>query len=381
MKILIVSAQPLLSLGGVQTFSLRFAAEAKKMAHEVWFLTTQKDSTGIHSQVESVPTIKLRAVQVMNGRLPVPYRISEMREAALLISKYFRGQKDAIVVIQTRLYPTSILMALLCRFLNVRCIVIDHGSGHLFDGTSFIGSLANFYEHFSTLIIRLLGVQFYAVSKASQNWLKHFGIQNSSIVSNGVDASLLDVKVKEFSSASKTLHIAYCGRLIKGKGVIELIEAVEIASRDESVGDIQLKIVGDGPLFRDIEIAANGSRRVEIVGALSHAETKNVIANSDIIVLASTYPEGFPTVALESAALGRIIIATQLGCGDGLLVDGYNGFLLNSGSAQSIAESIIAAANLSSAEKVQFGFRIRDQAKASFLWSTIVKKFLSEMVQ
>lgn len=381
MKILIVSAQPLLSLGGVQTFSLRFAAEAKKMAHEVWFLTTQKDSTGIHSQVESVPTIKLRAVQVMNGRLPVPYRISEMREAALLISKYFRGQKDAIVVIQTRLYPTSILMALLCRFLNVRCIVIDHGSGHLFDGTSFIGSLANFYEHFSTLIIRLLGVQFYAVSKASQNWLKHFGIQNSSIVSNGVDASLLDVKVKEFSSASKTLHIAYCGRLIKGKGVIELIEAVEIASRDESVGDIQLKIVGDGPLFRDIEIAANGSRRVEIVGALSHAETKNVIANSDIIVLASTYPEGFPTVALESAALGRIIIATQLGCGDGLLVDGYNGFLLSSGSAQSIAESIIAAANLSSAEKVQFGFRIRDQAKTSFLWSTIVKKFLSEVVQ
>lgn len=381
MRILIVSAQPLTSLGGVQTFSLRFAAEAKKMDHEVWFLTTQKDSTSVHSQVESIPTMKLRAVQVMDGRLPIPYRISEMCEAALLVSRSFKGQKNAVVVIQTRLYPTSVLMALICRFSNVKCIVIDHGSGHLFDDTSFIGSLANSYEHISTLIIKLLGVQFYAVSQASQNWLKHFGIRNSTIVSNGVDASLLDVKVKEFSSVSKTLHVAYCGRLIKGKGVVELIEAVEIASRDESVGDIRLKIVGDGPLFHDIKVAANGSHRIEIIGALSHAETKSVIANSDIIVLASTYPEGFPTVALESAALGRIIIATQLGCGDGLLVDRYNGFLLGSGSAQSIAESIIAAANLSSAEKTQFGSRIRERAKTSFLWPTIVKKFLSEVVQ
>jgi glycosyltransferase involved in cell wall biosynthesis len=117
------------------------------------------------------------------------------------------------------------------------------------------------------------------------------------------------------------------GRLAPVKRHEELIEACVIARR--RVPDLQLVIVGDGPLRPALEarIASHGAQEwISLAGRLSHAELVAVYQRAWLVSSASL-AEGWGLTLTEAAACGTPAVATDVSGHRSSVVDGITGVL------------------------------------------------------
>ncbi|CAN5763309.1 glycosyltransferase family 4 protein [soil metagenome] len=97
---------------------------------------------------------------------------------------------------------------------------------------------------------------------------------------------------------SNSTTVLFVGRLTEDKGVMDLLEAW----RQAPTGDMELKIVGDGPLLDDVKRA--GVDRVSVVGPKPRDAVKDLMLRARCLVLPSRWYEGLPMVLLEALAAG-----------------------------------------------------------------------------
>ncbi|MCO8122466.1 glycosyltransferase [Stieleria sp. TO1_6] len=137
------------------------------------------------------------------------------------------------------------------------------------------------------------------------------------------------------------------GRMTPEKGQADLIDALAIAVNDwpASVGQVRLRLIGDGPLRGDLasQVSALGlSDRVTFLGAQKDAAAE--IAAAGALVLPSRF-EGLPNVMLEAMALGTPVIATRAGGAVELQRDQPTAFWADVASPPSLAAAILEFAN------------------------------------
>jgi len=66
----------------------------------------------------------------------------------------------------------------------------------------------------------------------------------------------------------------------------------------------------------------------------------DVYASIDILAI-SSFTEGLPNVLLEAFALGKPVVSTEVGGVTEVLEDGVNGFIVNPGDAQTLADRLL----------------------------------------
>ncbi|MEA2463606.1 MAG: hypothetical protein QOJ98_1353 [Acidobacteriota bacterium] len=115
-------------------------------------------------------------------------------------------------------------------------------------------------------------------------------------------------------------HVIYVGRLVKGKNVHILIDAVR------SLGDVKLTIVGGGALEADLRARAAGAD-VTFAGTLPNEVLPAYLASASVYVLPSDF-EGSPKALLEAMACGLAVIGSRVPGTDIVLRDGENGLLI-----------------------------------------------------
>jgi len=98
--------------------------------------------------------------------------------------------------------------------------------------------------------------------------------------------------------------ITYAGNLEPNKGIHLLIPVVK-----EFQEEFDFLIIGDGSLKNYLQQHMPAT----FTGKLTHAETLNLFSISDAILLPSLWEEPFSGIILESAALGKPLIATTRG--------------------------------------------------------------------
>lgn len=131
-----------------------------------------------------------------------------------------------------------------------------------------------------------------------------------SVVNNGLDASALE----EYSSGnlSSDVDILYVGRVIKSKGVFDLVDILA----DPAFSDTKLHVVGEGSDKEALmeKVSKLGiAKRVMFYGALSHEDAIGKMVGADIFVLPSRRVEGLPMVLVEALFAGLPVIATDIG--------------------------------------------------------------------
>lgn len=156
------------------------------------------------------------------------------------------------------------------------------------------------------------------------------------------------------------MSFVFIGRLVRGKGVLDYLDAARIVKRD--CPDVRFDLVGpydtnpSGLRPEDIE------PYIEDGTVVYHGEQKDVrpyLKNASCFVLPSYYGEGTPKSALEALATGRpLIVADAVGCRE-VVEDGVNGFLVPPQDPSAIASAM--------ARVVTAGDSIRDIAAASRL--------------
>lgn len=138
------------------------------------------------------------------------------------------------------------------------------------------------------------------------------------------------------------MSFVFIGRLVRGKGVLDYLDAARIVKREYP--DVRFDLVGpydtnpSGLKPEDIE------PYIEDGTVVYHGEQKDVrpyLKNASCFVLPSYYGEGTPKSALEALATGRpLIVADAVGCRE-VVEDGVNGFLVPPRDPQAIAQAML----------------------------------------
>jgi glycosyltransferase involved in cell wall biosynthesis len=149
-----------------------------------------------------------------------------------------------------------------------------------------------------------------------------------------LDASLL----RPDPSVEKTYDVAFCGRLVANKGLMEVLHAIK------SLPDVRLLVIGDGPererATRFIR-QSNIDNRVAFVGWLPTQEDVIRALQSAKIFIMNSKSEGGPRVLLEAMACGMPVIATPVGVVPDVIVHGQNG-LISMGEPGDLRQKILS---------------------------------------
>ena len=163
----------------------------------------------------------------------------------------------------------------------------------------------------------------------------------SKFVEHGWDASRFEVlphfqAIHPLVEVPNDAPILYFGRLSAEKGVDDLLRAMK------ELPHLHLVIAGDGPAKAGLQELAGtlGLRNVEFTGHLGPEERDSLIARSRFTVLPSRAYETLGKTILESYALSRAVIASDLGSRRELVRDGETGLLYQVGRVSQLAQSI-----------------------------------------
>ena len=213
---------------------------------------------------------------------------------------------------------------------------------------------------------------------------KKFFIENKIITSNkaiilkyfGVDTFKYKFSPLQFLD-NKKIHFLYFGRIIKDKGIFELIEAIKLVKKQYPycIFTFLGQIDYNNPGFIDQKKIDEWVNQNLI---LYYKFTKNpieFIKNADCVILPS-YREGLPKSLLESQAIGRPVIASNVpGCND-LVKNNFNGYLCNSKNINSLFEKIVDFINLPNHKKLKMSQNAHKYINENFKSRSIINKYI-----
>jgi glycosyltransferase involved in cell wall biosynthesis len=138
------------------------------------------------------------------------------------------------------------------------------------------------------------------------------------------------------------VQILFASRMLKEKGIRELIEAAAILK--EKGITAKFVIAGEAYPENPSSLTEREIERIKDAGDVNYVghvdDMPTLIRKSDIVVLPS-YREGTPKILIEAAAMGKPIIATDIaGCAD-LVRHNVNGFLVPVRDAQALSDALL----------------------------------------
>jgi glycosyltransferase involved in cell wall biosynthesis len=168
-------------------------------------------------------------------------------------------------------------------------------------------------------------------------------------------------------------YILYLGRIHIYKGILELLKAYYVLLKRYT--DIDLVLVGpDDGYLKEIMNFVNDFKlsRVKWLSVLSEEEKYKIISGCKFLVLPSKY-ELQGIVLVEAMAQGKPVIATNVGGIPDFVKDGVNGFLVNYGDVETLANlMLILLTDDNLREKMGENARITAE---EYQWDKIIDKY------
>ena len=164
------------------------------------------------------------------------------------------------------------------------------------------------------------------ISSQNSTVIGHFGIKMTNLIK---------------TPSKNSIKFFFAGRLVKSKGIFELLEAAKYLEKKYS----NFEIIIAGPYSVDSPDSLSSSERkllldsnlIEYLGHIDYEQMYSLYQKFDVFVLPS-YSEGLSTVALEAAANGMPLIVTDVpGCAECI---NNNGFLVQPRDSFSLAKAM-----------------------------------------
>lgn len=167
---------------------------------------------------------------------------------------------------------------------------------------------------------------------------------------NGIDIdrfSMQSIREERLLKLKKTLGIkstsfvvGFTGRLVRDKGIIELVQAFQIFEQKHA--NALLLLVGmleeRDALPKELVKMIKETPGIITTGYVSNSTIEYYYALMDVFVLPS-YREGFPTSVLEASAMNLPIVTTRVtGCIDSI-IENRTGIFVNN-AAESILDAL-----------------------------------------
>jgi glycosyltransferase involved in cell wall biosynthesis len=184
---------------------------------------------------------------------------------------------------------------------------------------------------------RLAGVfekidAFLCTTEFNKQKLMEAGIEEKRLF---IKPNYLDIADIEPSFGSGN-HIIFLGRLSPEKGLWTLVRAFE------KMKDLQLRIVGTGPLEHTLRRYIRDKDIINIsVDGFKQGDDKNdAIKNSLFMIFPSEWYEHFPIVLLEAFAFGKPVVASNIGNMPLIVDNNKSGYHFKAGDVDDLVEKV-----------------------------------------
>lgn len=175
-----------------------------------------------------------------------------------------------------------------------------------------------------------------------------------TVIHNGIDkakfAPMDKAKAKnKCGLAEKCKYILAISRLSSEKGLEFLMDAMGRLVTD----NVKLVLVGDGPLYRNLNEYARSNNiagNVQFVGSVPHKDLCHWYNAADVFCLPSLW-EGCPNVVIEALACGTPVVSSSVGAVPDF-VNNRCGMLVAPGDADSLAKALDKVLSLTWDQKI-----------------------------
>jgi glycosyltransferase involved in cell wall biosynthesis len=283
--------------------------------------------------------------------------------------------------------PSAILLILLCLILNKPYVIV-------FDGINPKKLKEN--ENPLKFLLKKLLVRkcsaFFANGQVGRLYGLKLGVSEEKIYNQYLSVDLKKFMVglpskkavrnkirEDYRIPADAFLILFIGRLIKKKGVLDLIEAFNNLSSKNP--DYYLMIIGDGALRGNVQTLANANEKLKYIGFIDYDEIWKYYYASDVFVL-PTYDDPWGLVINEALACGLpTVTTTSAGAYLDLVEDGVTGFLYDAGDKAKLTDLLLKVRQYDmqlfyeNAIKTISSWSL-DNSKASF--AKMIKKIVEE---
>ncbi len=377
MKIIIFSPFYPPHIGGLESHSDEFNKHLAARGAEITVFTPRlpKDAPENEIRYKSVRIVRFPAWELFhNYPLPAYWPFWWSFDFFRLFRKLLREKPD-LVISRTRFFAPSLLAVFYARLKHIPLVHIEHGSDFAkFNGTlkTKLGELYDWI--FGRFVLRSADLVI-GNSEASAHFVRTLsGRTDCKIIYRGVETEKISNIFPDTAFSKNKIHITYLGRLIDGKGVIDLLQALTKLN----LNTFHCHIIGNGPELKRLQTFAQEHHLEDNLTFHGHQSFENAIAllkASDIIVNPS-YTEGLPTSITEAALCKKAIIATNVGGTPEIISGIHDGYLIEPKNTSQLIKALTDLIEHPE-KRLLFGQNAYQSVKAKFDWNESAKKYLA----
>ncbi len=357
-KMVVLQVLPELNQGGVELGTIEIASELQKR--------------GIENYVASAGgrmAFNLERMKVKHFTLPLKTKnILKLYINSWRLSKIIKDYGVTIVHARSRAPAWSAYWA------AKRCGVHFMTTFH---GTYGLGPLGikKIYNQVMTFGERVIAIS----NHIKEHIIKNYGTDENKIrlIARCVNMENFNVEtttaermiklMEEFNIPEDKPLVTLIGRLTNWKGQKLLATALS-KIKDEDfhcllIGDDQGRVKYTEELRQMIE-EYGMSDRYTFIRHVSDVPAAMML--SEVVLSTSIEPEAFGRIAIEGQAMGRIVVASNIGGSKETVIDGVTGKLFESGNADDLAAAIRWALHLSKEEREKIGAAAIKNVKEHF---------------
>lgn len=185
---------------------------------------------------------------------------------------------------------------------------------------------------------------------------KLYSEAKTKVIYRGVDLEEFTFNLSKFENVNEKVYFLFLGGLsyrgetphgsnLKGGKTLLKAWKVFIDTHPEIINKVELLFGGPGisqeTITKVIETNDFKLYSLNIVGQINKQEVKKHMLKSHVVIVPSM-AEGLPNIAMEAAASGNAIIASDVGGTHEVVKNGYNGKLVEAGNIAQLSEAIKA---------------------------------------
>lgn len=207
-------------------------------------------------------------------------------------------------------------------------------------------------------------------------FIKNKMIKNNYAMLPGSGVNLEQYELCELP-AEDEINFIFIGRVMGLKGIDEYLECARVIKIKYPKTNFYIAGFIEEGKYKEIIDDYNERGIVNYLGFQKNI--KSWIKKCHCTILPSHGGEGVPNVLLESAAMGRICIASKINGSKDVVGDGVTGYLFETGNAQDLIDKVDKFLRLDFEAKKQMGLAGRKKVEKEFDRQNVIETYLQEI--
>lgn len=339
----ILQVLPELETGGVETGTIEIACELQKRGIKN-FVASQGGRMVHELEKAGIPhlTLPLKSKNIFT-----------MRHNAEKLAQYVKENGINIVHARSRAPAWSAYWA--AKAANVHYMTTFHGTYGL--GPCGIKKL---YNRVMTYGEKIIAISNHIKNHILQNYkadeknirLIHRCADIEKFAPAAVTPERMINKIKEYHIAEDKPVLLLPGRITHWKGQHLLLEALHLMKNKDYYCIITGDAQGRDKYLNSLKELARKYKLENRVGFFGrYSDVPALMMVSDVILSTAIEPEAFGRISVEGQAMGKIVVASDIGGSLDTIQDGITGKFFKSGDSQSLADALDWALTLNDKEK------------------------------